>query len=488
VRSAAWRISLWGTLAFACGTLIIFIFLHNFVAKDIQRRSDVWLSGEVETLSDVAERTPKNALYGRVVEEIAELASHEIPDRLRSSSGQNDSVFFVQTTAAGSLQLWAGAGNGAEYLKAIQKVNAAPDTPFDIHLPRSDVPFRVAMVSVPDGSHVYLGMSERDELRVLGKMRAHFLKLWVLNVLLGFAIIFFTTRRMLGDVRRISEAAGSIGESDLSKRVPTSRRNDEVAQLARTLNRMLARIEESVHQLHTITNSLAHDLRSPLTAIRARLEIALTGGDQGAESESSESIESVESIECAINEIDRLTEILNQSLDVAEARAGALRLEPVAIDLEELLRVMIELYQPSMNEKGLRLKFRSAGPVEVMADAALLHRMLANLFDNEIKHLLPSRSLTIVLSHGEKMAQLVLEDDGPGFAPEIKANLFKPHVKGQDSHGRGWGLAFVHAVARAHGGSITAENREEGGARITVQLPLATDVQTMRASMETTAV
>src|ERR1700734_575446 len=101
MRSAAWRISLWATLAFAFGTMMVFIFLHNFIASDIQRRSDAWLSGEVGVLSDVANRTPKNALYGRVVREVAELASRDIPNKQPSSDGVNDSVFFLQTGADG---------------------------------------------------------------------------------------------------------------------------------------------------------------------------------------------------------------------------------------------------------------------------------------------------------------------------------------------------------------------------------------------------
>lgn len=100
VRSAAWRISLWGTVAFACGTLLIFMSLHGVVARDIQRRTDTWLTGEAAVLSDVAARTPKDALYGRVVGEIAELASREVPNRLRQSGGQtggqNNSVFFCR--------------------------------------------------------------------------------------------------------------------------------------------------------------------------------------------------------------------------------------------------------------------------------------------------------------------------------------------------------------------------------------------------------
>ena len=356
----------------------------------------------------------------------------------------------------------------------IQAANATGDQPFDIYVPSSKVPYRVAADSMPDGSRIYLGLSQREERHVLEQMRNHFLKLWALNVLLGFAIIFYTTRRMLGDVRRISEVAANIGESDLSERVPTSRWNDEIAQLASTLNRMLERIEQSVHQLHTITNSLAHDLRSPLTAIRARLETVLTREVKEQDAES---------IERAINEIDRLTEILNQSLDVAEAQAHALRLEAERIDLEQLLDGMIELYQPCMNEKGVRLDFSSSGPVEVMADAALLHRMVANLLDNEMKHLPPSRTVTIVLRSVDDFAKVVIEDDGPGFSAEIQPDLFKAGVKGSESRGYGLGLAFVQAVAGAHGGSVRAENRENGGARLTVQLPLAARVVRAEAGM-----
>jgi signal transduction histidine kinase len=472
VHSAAWRISLWGTIAFACGTLIIFMSLHSFVAKDIQRRTDAWISGEVETLSDVAERTPRNALYGRVVGEIAELASREVPNR-REGERRNDSVFFLQTAADGTPVLWAGEGDGSAYENAIRSVNAQPDTPFDLRVANAKAPFRVAEVTIKDGSHIYLGLSERDELHVLHEMREHFMRLWALNVLLGFAILFYTTRRMLGDVRRISEVAAHIGESDLSRRVPTSGWNDEIAQLSSTLNRMLERIEQSVHQLHTITNSLAHDLRSPLTAIRARLEIVLTRDVQEQDAES---------IERAINEIDRLTEVLNQSLDVAEAQAHALRLEAERVDLEQLLDGMIELYRPCMSEKGLRLEFSAGQPLEVMADAALVHRMIANLLDNEMKHLPAARTVSIALRAAGEFAEIVVEDDGPGFSPDIAGELFKSGVKGSASRGYGLGLAFVQAVAGAHGGSVRAENREGGGARLTVLLPLAARVASAEAS------
>jgi signal transduction histidine kinase len=463
MHSAAWRISLWATLAYACGTMLIFVFLHQFVASDIQRRSDAWLTGEVEVLGDVAEHTPKDALYGRVVGEVAELASKEVPNRVRGESAENDSVFFLQIGASGAMQLWAGPGSSEPYVRAIGQAKFAQDGPTDVNVSGNSVPFRVATLRIDDGSRVYLGLSERDELRVLNRLRMRFISWWVLLVMLGFAIVFYTTRRMLSHVRRITDAASRIGHSDLHERVPASDGNDEVGQLARTLNRMLDRIENSMHQLHTITDSLAHDLRSPLTAIRGKLEMSISAASHG---------EQVEPIVSAIDELDRLTEFLNASLDVAEARADALRLSRTEIDLDELLRIMIDLYEPSMAEKGLQIRLRSAGRVTVEADAALLHRMIANLFDNELKHLPASCTVTVCLESGDGAARLSVEDDGPGFSPEISQHLFERRVKGKESNGRGLGLSFIDAVARAHGGSVTAANREGGGARIALSLPL----------------
>src|SRR5277367_650178 len=112
MHSAAWRISLWATLAFAIGTMLVFAMLHRFVANDIQRRSDAWLSGEVEVLGDVAMRTPKDRLYGRVVREIAELASKEVPNKLRRNGNENYSVFFLQAEGDGPSKLWVGSGDG----------------------------------------------------------------------------------------------------------------------------------------------------------------------------------------------------------------------------------------------------------------------------------------------------------------------------------------------------------------------------------------
>ena len=165
-------------------------------------------------------------------------------------------------------------------------------------------------------------------------MRVRLFSICLAIVILGFLVVFFATKRMLDRVYRITQTANRIGQNDLRSRVPGVNGKDEIAQLARTLNNMLDRIENSVNQLHTITNSLAHDLRSPLMAIRGKLELALLADHEST---------LADPVASALEEVDRLSDFLTKSLDVAEANADALHLRRIPVDLDELLRSMVDL-------------------------------------------------------------------------------------------------------------------------------------------------
>jgi signal transduction histidine kinase len=463
-KTAAWRISLWSTMAFALGTVILFVFLHSFVSHEIQRRSDSWLTGEVGTLGDVAERTPKGALYDRIVEEVAELASKEVPHEHELEGNTSQPVFFLQTDHAGALKLWVGKGRGQQALNAIKKKTIIPDNPVDISIAGFAYPFRVASLQLDNGDWIYLGLSERDESLTLRTLRIYFFLICIGIVLMGFLIVFFSTRRMLGRVKDITEAAAKIGQDDLRSRVPERGGQDEISRLAFTLNRMLDRIENTVNQLHTITDSLAHDLRSPITAMRGKLEAALLQPDEHGWTEP---------VAAAVDELDRLCEFLTKSLDVAEANADALRLHKTTIKLEELLHMMVDLYEPNMAERGISVTLHSSEEVFVSGDPALIHRMMANIFDNELKHLKPGCNVHIYLRAEKDAGCIVVEDDGPGFPNEVAERIFEKYAKGQNSTGSGLGLAFVEAVVRAHDGSIDARNMFGKGIRLTISLPLA---------------
>ena len=128
------------------------------------------------------------------------------------------------------------------------------------------------------------------------------------------------------------------------------------------------------------------------------------------------------------------------SLDVAEAKADALRLTRSEVDLDELLRIMVDLYEPSMSEKGIRISLQSSGPLRIEADAALIHRMIANLFDNELKHLPAACTVALRLKAEGDNASITLEDDGPGFDLEVLPQLFERRIRGKIRLGTVWAL------------------------------------------------
>ena len=283
-------------------------------------------------------------------------------------------------------------------------------------------------------------------------------------VAFGFLLTLFGLRRMLRRVDAITGAAASIRSDDLSTRVPVGTQHDEVARLARTLNNMLDRISASVNQLRTLTDSVAHDLKSPITSVRGSLEIALSLDDRE---------QSQDLIASAIENLDRLSGIITTSLDLVEADGGALRLRREPVDLSDLVHRVAELYAPAFADSHQQLTVKALHPVLIAADLSLCTRLLSNLMENELRYAGSGADVSIEVSAQDSNACITVEDNGPGFAADLLPRVFQRFVKGRDSQGHGLGLAFVSAVAGAHAGRAFARNRSNGGAQIVVEFPLA---------------
>lgn len=460
--TAAWRMSIWTTLAFAIGTALAFFIVYSFVAKTIQGRSDAWLSGEAAVLARVSKDATQDRLYSRAVKEVAELAASELPDD-RSERGQKlNSVFFLEIDrSSGDAPLWVGPGSQDVFLKAIQRSNPLPGDPQTVNVEGWNWPFRVVKI-VNDQRIIYMGLSSRGEEFLLRAMTRRFLILWGSIVLMGFLISYLSAYRTLQRVQNISDTVAHIGSMDLGERLPQPVNSDEISRLAKTFNHMLDRIQSSVNELRSVTDAVAHDLKSPVTSIRGNLESLLSGtpGEPWRDS-----------VGEAVEGLDRLLSLLDTTLDVAEAQAGALRLDRSAIDVSVVVRQMLDLYQPSMDEHGHDLTIDLQEQVFVDADWGLLHRSLSNLIENEIAHLPSGCQISIRLRSQEGSAILRIEDNGPGFPTDIKTRVFERFVRGKQSRGHGLGLAFVDAVVRAHGGVTSIADRPGGGAVITLTLP-----------------
>ena len=460
--TAAWRISIWTTLAFAAGTALAFSIIYLFVAQGIQDHSDSWLKGEAQVLGQVSANTPRDRIYNRIIGEVAELAAQELPDERNKQGQKLNSVFFLEEDPGGSGNpLWIGPGSADTFLSAIHGIHLIPGMPKSLIVNGYPTAFRIVAQPENNNRTIYLGLSTRGNLRLLRIMTRRILLLWGGTVFLGFLISYASAYRTLLRVERITETVGRIGSKDLGERLPEPTNSDEISRLAKTFNRMLDRIQSSVIELRTVTDAVAHDMKSPITSIRGTLEAALS-------SEPDEHWR--DSIGEAIEGLDRLLSLLNTTLDVAEGQAGALSLDRTAVDLSAVIKQLVDLYQPAMTERQHELALDAESRVVVDADSSLLHRVISNLLENELSHLPPGCRIAIRVSSHDGLAELIIEDNGPGFSPEIISRAFERFVKGKDSQGYGLGLAFVNTVIQAHGGVVTISNRPEGGAIVTLSL------------------
>jgi signal transduction histidine kinase len=464
--TAAWRIALWTTLAFSVGTFVAFFILYMVVAREIWARSDAWLTGEAHVLAQIAQHTPRDGLYNQIVEEVAELAMQEVPDE-RSSGGERlNSVFFLRVNPAPSGDiLFVGPGSKDAFWRAIKEAHLQVGIPQSIRVEGWRPAFRVVVQVHEGGSPVYLGLSERGARHILHTLTSRFLCGWTGTVFLGFLISYLSTRRTLRRVERITETVARIGSEGLDERLPEPAGSDEISRLAKTFNHMLERVQASVKQLRSVTDAVAHDLKSPVTSIRGTLESALSA-DHGNEWR--------DSVAQAIEGLDRVSALLNTTLDVAEAKAGALPMKRVAVDLPAVVTQLLQLYMPAMADRRHEVRTDLQSGIIVEADLGLINRTLSNLLENELVHLPPGCQIDIRLrSHQGGYAELVIEDNGPGFPPEIGGRVFERFVKGKHSPGHGLGLAFVDAVAQAHGGTVRISRRPSGGAAISLLLPVS---------------
>jgi signal transduction histidine kinase len=218
-----------------------------------------------------------------------------------------------------------------------------------------------------------------------------------------------------------------------------------------------------VNQLRTVTGAVAHDLKSPVTLIRGTLESALCND---------ENEKWRDSVGEAIEELDRLLQLLNTALDLAEAEGGALHMNQGPVNFSEVVKQLVDIYQPAMVERHHDVTVDLEPHVIVEADASLLNRVVSNLLENELTHLPAGCRVMVRLHSHQGSAELVIEDNGPGFPPEIGNRAFERFVKGNHSPGHGLGLAFVDAVVQAHGGTTSISDRPGGGALITLALPI----------------
>ncbi len=286
-------------------------------------------------------------------------------------------------------------------------------------------------------------------------------------IALGIGLIGGTvmSRNLLRRVEQVNRTSERVMAGNLSDRVPLHGTRDEFDQLAANLNRMLDQIERLMTAMREVTDDVAHDLRTPLSRLRARLERALVpSGSDPSGADPSGCASHGEAIRAAIEEADRLLATFNALLRIAELESGARLDQTTPVDLSEVARSAAELYEPVAEEQGFALSVVAEPGVRISGDWHLLSQALANLLDNALKYAGGGR-IELRVFHKDGQAILEVADHGPGIPEADRQSVLDRFVRLEPSRttpGNGLGLSLVRAIARRHDGSVTLEDNRPG--------------------------
>ncbi|HWP39075.1 MAG TPA: ATP-binding protein [Gemmatimonadales bacterium] len=271
-------------------------------------------------------------------------------------------------------------------------------------------------------------------------------------------------------VEEIARQAEGIGRGRLGQRITVHADIEELQTLNTVLNRMLERLDHAFDAQRRIIADVGHDLRTPLTAMRGQIEVALRG--ERAPAEYRRTLASV------LEDLDHLGSISESLILLARIEAGDLAPEPQRVGLADLARAAVRRAEPRAGGRRFSVVVPEGSDVTVSADPAMIGLVLDHLLDNTIRHTPPGTTVETSVSVNGDRATIAVRDNGPGISPAALPRLFERFYRGDDARTRmqgggvaGLGLTIAAAIVDAHHGTITAENLATGGLEVRITLP-----------------
>ena len=367
-NSLTFRLTLWYAGIFAASSFVAFFLFYTLITSVIQEKTDQELLNQAGQFSTVLRERGIGAVENFALFEAQAAGEKKVFFRLLYPTGQAFSSsnmaywedIAIRKEAIG--QLLGGAG------RVIETV---------ILTTRKDQ-VRILYAMIGPGVILQVGQSMENYTRIIDAFRGIFLATMALLIGLATGVGWFMARRAVSGVEAITRTAQGISGGTLEKRVPVKDRGDEIDQLAMTFNQMLDRIQSLVAEIRQMGDDIAHDLKSPLTRIRGMAEITLTTGKSLAEYEAMAA--------SAIEECDRLLDIINTMLMISKTEAGVEKPSREKIDLADLVREACELFGTTAEDRGLTLSCNVPERCVIAGDARMIQRLLSNLLDNAIKY------------------------------------------------------------------------------------------------------
>jgi signal transduction histidine kinase len=447
-RSAGFRFGLIYALLLAVSAAALAIFLWWATAGLLDRQTEAAIHADAQNLAD---RWSEGGLPALVI---------TIEDRL-TQNVDDDAIYFLANASMQRI-----AGNLERWPPTVTQAGQAYELPVQRAGTRSLA--HVQCYDLAGGLHLLIGrdVKVRAQLRTLLTDAL----LWAVIVVglmatVGALVIRNLFRRTLAN---ISATATAIAGGDFAQRVKLTGRGDEFDQVAEVINDMLDRIGRLMDGVREVSDAIAHDLRTPITRARARLEDAVL------HAETPEDLRAA--IERATADLDGIVAVFQALLRIAQIEAGSRRSSFARLDVVPLLAEVADLYGAVADERGISLQVETPAHVAAYGDRALIQQGIANLVDNALKFSPTGGSVRIVASVGNTVV-ITVSDQGPGIPAEERSRATERFYRGETARstpGSGLGLSLVLAVARLHGGSLRLEDNRPG-LRAILSLPLPED-------------
>ena len=428
LSSSTFKLALIAIGTFGAIAAAIFAYVYLSTASYVRSRSDRAILTEVASLRDIYERSGRDGL-------IALINAH-----LADGSFANHVYLLADPSLrvlAGNLREWpqaATASSGWVEFRA-----AGPGHPL----------LRAVVQTFPNGDRLMAGRDISDLDSFTAQIQAAVISGVVLIFALAAMASVLVTRRTVGRIEQINATSRAIMASGLDQRIPLRGSHDEWDRVAENLNQMLDRIETLMGEVKQVSDSVAHDLRTPLTRMRGRLEKAYLGA-RSAESDQTligDTIADLDAVLRIFASIVRIAQIETQ------ARKGGFR----TVNLVEIAGEVVELYDAAAEQDSTSLKLTGDREVLVTGDRDLIFDAIANLVDNALKHGRHGGEVVVACENVEGQRLISITDDGPGIPPCEHEHVFKRFYRLEQSRytpGNGLGLSLVAAVARLHGARI----------------------------------
>jgi signal transduction histidine kinase len=419
-------------------------FIYWATAGYMDREINATIDEEILGLNEQYE----NRGLGGLTETIGERVSLE---------ANRDAVYLLADSSfrplAGNLETWpAEPVDDAGWIRF--------QLPRQVHEHADEPMARARTFLLPGGQHLLVGR-EITDLEAIRRLILDALGWGILVTLVAALVIgLLMGAKVLRRLEAINQTSREIIQGDLSQRVPTDGSGDDYDQLATNLNQMLDRIEALMESVRQVSDNIAHDLRTPLSRLRTRLEEIRSGHPDIPTND----------IEKAIGDADDLLVIFNALLRIARIESGSTQPEFTRLDMHGLLQDIVELYEPLAMEKQQQIILETQAGSPVDGDRDLLFQAFSNLVDNAIKYTPIGGTITLAAAHEAGACRIQVTDSGPGIPLEMRDKVFQRFYRcdhSRSTRGSGLGLSLVRAIIDIHHARIELADNQPG-LRVTV--------------------